>query len=208
METAEKLRSLSTYTEPGFFTPVFLMVVNSENYREIRPLAEFLHREFGLCLAIELVRGTHFSVWNVPEGMLENDFNPPTLKLPPETEWDAIYSEIQSLNREWGYPFRHFASKMKYQFEMLRTQKRVVQCVAPSGLTPVVYANGDVATCEFARPFANLAEFEDDFGALWASEKALTNRAALTGCHCTHACFLVPSLRRDLGKNLKLLVDL
>ncbi|MCB9769878.1 MAG: radical SAM protein [Candidatus Omnitrophica bacterium] len=208
METAENLKSLSHYSEPGFFTPVFLMVINSQNYREVRPLAEFLFREFGLFLAIELVRGTQFSVWNVPEGMLEDDFNPPSLELPPESEWDSIYEDLRALNREWGYPFRHFATKMKYQFEMLRTQKRVVRCAAPSGVTPVVYANGDVATCEFAKPFANLNEFGDDFSALWNSDRARQNRAALTGCHCTHACFLVPSLRRDLGKNFKLLVDL
>lgn len=208
METAEKLRAMASYAEPGFFTPVFLMVINSRNYREVRPLAEFLHKQFGLCLAVELVRGTRFSVWNVPEGILENDFNPPTLELPPESEWDSIYAEVRDLNREWGFPFRHFATKLKYQFEMLRTQKRSVECIAPSGLTPVVYANGDVATCEFARPFANLGDFEDDFSALWNSPQAMTNRAALTGCHCTHACFLTPSLRRDLGKNLRLLVDL
>ena len=35
METAENLKSLSHYSEPGFFTPVFLMVINSQNYRKI-----------------------------------------------------------------------------------------------------------------------------------------------------------------------------
>jgi hypothetical protein len=208
MDTAERLMSLQHLSEPGFFTPVFLMIINRMNYREIRPLSEMIRREFGICLGLELVRGSNFSAWRIPEHLREGGFNPPGIGLPPEGDWDSIYSEVRALNREMGFPFRHFAAKMKVQFEMLRNQKPVVSCVASNGLTPVIYSNGDVATCEFSRPFANLGDFQDDFLALWESPQSRANQVALRHCFCTHACFLVPSMRRDLTRNLRLLTDL
>jgi len=208
METAQGLMKMQRLEEPGFFTPVFLMVINGRNYQDIRPLANFLYQEYGLPLAFELMRGSDYSAWKVPEDLREPSYNPPELALPPKSEWDKIYSEVQNLNRELGLPFKHFATKLKTQFNMLRHEQRVVDCVAPEGRTPVIYANGDVATCEFSKPFANLGEFDDDFSALWSSQAAEKNRDALSVCHCTHACFLVPSMRRDLASNFRLLVDL
>lgn len=208
MATANNLMKMQRLIEPGFFTPVFLMVVNRKNYQEIRPLSELIRKEFGLCLAVELVRGTDFSAWGIPESLREPSFNPPEFSLPPKEVWDTILHDVMSLNREMDYPFRLFAARLKRQFEMLRTGRKVVDCVAPDGLTPVIYSNGDVATCEFSKPFGNLAEFGDDFAALWESEQSRRNQAALRGCHCTHSCFLVPSMRHDLSSNLRLLVDL
>jgi MoaA/NifB/PqqE/SkfB family radical SAM enzyme len=208
MATAEKLSSMARLEEPGFFTPVFLMVMNKRNYQEVRPLAEMIRREFGLCLAVELVRGTDFSAWGVPDELREPNYNPPEIALPPEEAWDSLYRDIRDLNREMGFPFRLFTARLKAQFQMLRTKKKIVDCVAPDGLTPVIYANGDVATCEFSRPFANLADFGDDFAALWESELSRRNQAGLRKCFCTHSCFLVPSMRHDLSSNLKLIVDL
>ncbi len=208
MDTANQLMGLQHLADPGFFTPVFLMIVNQKNYREIRPLSEMVRREFGICLGLELVRGSSFSAWGVPEHLREPGYNPPGIGLPPEEDWDAISAEIRALNREMGFPFRHFATKMKAQFDMLRHQRPLVSCVAPTGLTPVIYSNGDVATCEFSRPFANLGDFEDDFRALWESPQSHLNQDALLHCFCTHACFLVPSMRRNLIWNLKLLTEL
>lgn len=208
IETGQRLMSLQHLSEPGFFTPVFLMIINQLNYREIRPLSELIRRQFGICLGLELVRGSSFSAWGVPEPLREPDYNPSSIGLPPQEDWDAIYSEVRALNREMGFPFRHFATKMKAQFDMLRHKKPLVWCVAPTGITPVIYTNGDVATCEFSRPFANLADFQDDFLSLWESEKSQANQAALQHCFCTHACYLVPSMRRSLKCNLRLLTDL
>lgn len=208
MATAEKLRSLARWEEPGFFSPVFLMVINKKNYTEIRPLAELIRRKFGIALAFELVRGTEFSAWEIPQDLREEGFNPPELGLPPESEWDRIYGDVRDLNREMDFPFRLFNSKLRTQFEMLRKRRKMVNCVAPKGLTPVIYANGDVATCEFSKPFANLGDFGDDFSALWESEESKRNQAALQTCFCTHACFLTPSMRHDLRSNLRLLSDL
>lgn len=208
LTTAYELRKLAHYSEPGFFTPVFLMIVNRDNYQEIRPLSELIRKEFGICLGLELVRGTDFSAWGVPEELLETSYNPPETPLPPMEAWDSILAEVRALNREMDYPFRLFASKFREQFEMLKRKRGSVRCVAPDGITPVIYANGDVAVCEFSRPFANLGDFGDDFMALWNSPDSLARRAQLRQCSCTHACFLVPSMRRDLRSNLRLLVDL
>lgn len=208
MATASELRKLAHYSEPGFFTPVFLMIVNRDNYQDIRPLSELIRKEFGICLGLELVRGTDFSAWGIPEDIQEKSYNPPEIPLPPEAAWDSIYEEVRAMNREMDYPFRLFLSKFREQFEMLRKKRSRVRCVAPDGITPVIYSNGDVAVCEFSRPFANLAGFEDNFMALWNSPQSLAQREKLRCCSCTHACFLVPSMRRDLRSNLRLLVDL
>lgn len=207
METADRLIRLTRF-EPGFFSPVFLMVINHRNYRQIRPLADLIHSQFGRSLAFELVRGIDFSAWQIPPELASEDFNPPELLLPPETAWDEIYQQVQALNRQHGYPYQHFCSKLKYQFQMLRQRQPVVPCVAPQGKTPVIYANGDVATCEFARPFANLGEFDNNFKALWGSPQAIQNRQGLSSCFCTHACFLVPSMVRNRALTWRLLKDL
>jgi hypothetical protein len=157
---------------------------------------------------LELVRGSQFSAWQIPEPWREETYNPPEIALPPQDAWEGIYQEVRALNREMDFPFRLFASKLRKQFAMLRDQHKLVECVAPQGITPVIYSDGSVATCEFSKPFANLAEFQDDFSALWQSPSAQASRNALRKCFCTHACFLVPSMRRDLKSNLKLFVDL
>jgi len=61
----------------------------------------------------------------------------------------------------------------------------------------VIYANGDVALCEFTRPFANLKDFDYNFRRLWHSPRAGEARKAIKTCFCAHPCNLISSMRCD-----------
>jgi radical SAM protein with 4Fe4S-binding SPASM domain len=75
----------------------------------------------------------------------------------------------------------------------------------------VIDYNGDVRACELREKFATLADFEYDFGALWAANERQAELTAIDGgkaCWCTHVCFIHDSMRHsrrallyDLPKN-------
>jgi MoaA/NifB/PqqE/SkfB family radical SAM enzyme len=207
VDTAHRLTRIARDSN-GTFQPGFMMVINERNHHEIRELGEFIRREFDSYLAFELIRGASFSVWDLPEEVRAADHQPKGLGLPPTSEWDRIYRDVRDLNRKAGYPLRICTSKLAAQFRMLKHRTPVARCIAQDGLTPVVYPNGDVAACEFSKPFANLADFREDFGWLMASWESRQRRASLNRCFCTHSCNLIPSMQRDLLSNLRLVADL
>ena len=60
--------------------------------------------------------------------------------------------------------------------------------------------NGDVRACELREKFGTLAEYDYDFGALWAAEGRQTELNAIDGgkaCWCTHVCFIHDSMRHS-----------
>lgn len=207
VKTLEALKDL-TRAKPGEFSPTAMMTINDRNYREIGAVADFLWETLRIPVSFELIRGSDFSAWNVPDEMLEKGYSPPGVGLPPREVWNTIREEVREINTRLGYPYHHFGPHIGAQMRMLQTEKPVVRCIAPKGLTPVIYANGDVSVCEFSRPFANLDEYGDDFRGLWDSIRCHQARELMSSCFCTHTCFLVPSMKRTLGQNLKLLSTL
>ena len=66
--------------------------------------------------------------------------------------------------------------------------------------TAVIDYNGDVRACELREKFASLADFDYDFGALWAASERQTELSAIDGgkaCWCTHVCFIHDSMRHS-----------
>ena len=58
--------------------------------------------------------------------------------------------------------------------------------------TAVIDYNGDVRACELREKFATLADFDYDFGALWADHARESELAAIDGgkaCWCTSVLF-------------------
>jgi MoaA/NifB/PqqE/SkfB family radical SAM enzyme len=186
-----------------------LTVLHNGNYKEIEPLSDFIRNEYGIIHAYELVRGTDFSVWGLDDDVKE-DYNPPGMTLPPEEEWDDIWARLNEINRKSGYLNRFYHLMTKWQFQMLREQgrRKRVKCISAGRTTATIYSNGDVAACEFSKPFANLENFEYDFDALWNSQAANDRRAQLGGCHCTHACYLTKNLEYSLKGQVSLMRNL
>jgi radical SAM protein with 4Fe4S-binding SPASM domain len=64
----------------------------------------------------------------------------------------------------------------------------------------VIDYNGDVRACELREKFATLADYDYDFGMLWADHQRQQELQAIDGgkaCWCTHVCFIHDSMRHS-----------
>ncbi len=64
----------------------------------------------------------------------------------------------------------------------------------------VIDYNGDVRACELREKFATLADYDYNFGKLWAAQERDAELAAIDGgraCWCTHVCFIHDSMRHS-----------
>ena len=206
----ETLRQLVALRDrrPDRLAVVASCVINERNYRELPALFEYLYRDMRVVPTFDFARGSGYSTWNVPEH-LRVDEDPPVYKLPPVEELPAIYAQVRDFNRRMGTPVDYFVAHLKYQAEMYRTGRpSPVRCTTAGRSFAVIYSDGRVAACEFTQPFADLNDHDGDLLALWNSEAATARRAEITGCWCTHACFLTTSMEKDRRARLRLLRDL
>ncbi|CDM66969.1 radical SAM protein [Pyrinomonas methylaliphatogenes] len=179
-------------------------VVCAENYFEIERLADYLWENFDL-------DGHYF---NLVRG--ETKKGEAIKRIPPEV-LPAIYARIARLTKRYGD--RMFAAddaatrfvKNLVYVGAITTHYRVqvrnferpsewpMPCTAGETIAVIDY-NGDVRACELRGRFARLADYDFDFGALWASEARQTELRAIDGgraCWCTHVCFIHDSMRHS-----------
>jgi MoaA/NifB/PqqE/SkfB family radical SAM enzyme len=116
-------------------------------------------------------------------------------------ELQAVYSQIKQ------YMANQNRVVWEYSIKMLRQHKKVVTCYAGS-LDMVLHANGDVAACEYSKPFANLYDYTFDLLALWNSKNAENTRNKLNSCYCIHPCNLNTAIPRTFIGALKLASDI
>lgn len=79
------------------------------------------------------------------------------------------------------------------RFENIEKRKQSIPCVAGKSMG-VIYANGDISSCEMLPAFANFKS-KKDFIKIWDSSgrKIQRKMIASNGCSCTHECFIGPS---------------
>jgi MoaA/NifB/PqqE/SkfB family radical SAM enzyme len=94
-----------------------------------------------------------------------------------------------------------------YSIKMLSQHKKLVNCYA-GNLEMVLHANGDVAACEYTKPFANIRNFDFDVEKLWNSPTAQAVRAKLCKCYCIHPCNLNTAIPRTLTGIIRLAPDI
>ncbi|OPZ10600.1 MAG: hypothetical protein BWZ10_02343 [candidate division BRC1 bacterium ADurb.BinA364] len=68
-----------------------------------------------------------------------------------------------------------------------RSGKRGFDCAAAGRRAAAIYANGDLALCEFTPPFGNLREHGMDFARAWSSPEADAMRQRIRPCHFPRA---------------------
>lgn len=181
------------------FTAVALTVITDQNYRELVALNDALRAEVGndFYQGFELLRDVERTAWNIPDEVREKGVGPKNMDLPPREAFDQIAADLTFINRRNPYRLDPFHLHNLLQLEMVKTGKPAAPCVTAGQSVGVLYANGDVAHCEFTLPFANVADFGFDFRALWHSEAANKRRSQITGCHCIHGCFHGKSVEFD-----------
>jgi MoaA/NifB/PqqE/SkfB family radical SAM enzyme len=179
-------------------------VVCAENYNEIEKLGEFMWENFRL-------DGQYFNI--VRGETLVGD----AIKQVPPSGLPEMYEYISKLTKRYGDRMfadddagKRFVKNVAYVGAITthyRTQHSNFQtptawpfpCTAGE-TTAVIDYNGDVRACELREKFATLADFDYDFGALWAAHERTAELAAIDGgkaCWCTHVCFIHDSMRHS-----------
>jgi MoaA/NifB/PqqE/SkfB family radical SAM enzyme len=179
-------------------------VVCADNYLEIEQLGEFMWQNFQLDgQYFNLVRG---------ETLVGDEIK----QVPPQS-LPQMYSYVAQLTKRYGDRMfadddgpKRFAKNVAYVGTITthyRTQRANFDrstpwpfpCTAGETIAVIDY-NGDVRACELREKFGTLADYEYDFGALWAAQERQTELNAIDGgqaCWCTHVCFIHDSLRHS-----------
>src|SRR5215210_5723881 len=179
-------------------------VVCAENYAEVGPLADFMWENFQL-------DGHYF---NVVRG--ETKAGDSLKQIPPDV-LPEMYARVAALTERYGERMfaaddaaTRFVKSVAYVGAIAthyRTQHANFSgasawpfpCTAGE-TTAVIDYNGDVRACELRGKFATLADYDYDFGKLWAAEereRELLGIDAGRACWCTHVCFIHDSMRHS-----------
>src|ERR1700730_9761582 len=179
-------------------------VVCSENYTEIEMLSEYIWEKFRL-------DGQYFNI--VRGETLAGE----TIKQVPPESLPGIYAHVSKLTRRYGDRMfaaddasRRFVKNVAYVGAITthyRTQHQNFQrttawhfpCTAGETAVVIDYKR-DVRACELREKFATLAEYEYDFGSLWAAQERQTELGSIDGgkgCWCTPVCFIHDSMRHS-----------
>jgi MoaA/NifB/PqqE/SkfB family radical SAM enzyme len=179
-------------------------VICADNYTEVNKLAEFLWESYQL-------DGHYFNIVRGETKVGE------TIKQIPPQALPAIYTRAATLTKRYGDRMfasddasKRFVKNVAY-VGTITTHYRVQHenfeqetawpfpCTAGETAVVIDY-NGDVRACELREKFATLAEYEYDFGALWANHQRQQELTAIDGgkaCWCTHVCFIHDSMRHS-----------
>ena len=179
-------------------------VVCAENYTEIDMLAEFMWQNYNH-------DGQYFNI--VRGETLAGDH---IKQVPPEV-LPAMYAKVANLTKRYGDRMfaaddasKRFVKNVAYVGTITthyRTQHANFEQSTPwpfpctaGETTAVIDYNGDVRACELREKFATLADFDYDFGALWATHARASELQEIDGgktCWCTHVCFIHDSMRHS-----------
>jgi len=190
LETLEKLKPLEG-------VKIYLVTTLSRlNSSDIVAMIEYFSK-YGLEHRFNIARGVDNSLFGLDKDFVNNhtpeNFQANYLSI---EEINNIHSVLTELNRKIGFWTEHNRLVMKYSLDILKSRKRQLRCYA--GIRDsVLYPNGDVAFCEFMRPFANIRDFDYSLRALWRSSRAGESRRHIRDCCCIHSCNLSTSITHD-----------
>jgi MoaA/NifB/PqqE/SkfB family radical SAM enzyme len=173
---------------------VIVTTVSKKNIDNLEDLAAFLNKKgYRFEHRFNITRGINNSLFNLSQDLVNfHDPREPGIILSlPETE--AVFSKLKELNRRYRFWSPHNQMVMEYTIRTLKEKRRILPCYA--GIEEgIIYPNGDVAFCEFTKPFASLKDFDYDLNRLWNSQQANEMRKNIRCCYCTHSCNLTTSI--------------
>jgi Fe-coproporphyrin III synthase len=190
------------------FTDRFRLNVNTvvcaDNYKEMEKLGEFMWDNFQL-------DGQYFNIVR-GETLVGDD-----IKQVPADVLPEMYEYVSKLTKRYGDRMfsdddasKRFVKNVAYVGAITthyRTQHANFKDPTPwpfpctaGETTAVIDYNGDVRACELREKFATLADYDYDFGSLWAAQGRADELTAIDGgkaCWCTHVCFIHDSMRHS-----------
>jgi MoaA/NifB/PqqE/SkfB family radical SAM enzyme len=195
MSTLEMARELDVKT-------VIVTTVSKKNAEGLEDLVVFLNRNrYVFEHRFNITRGIGSSLFNLPQD-LTNFHSPRDTEIMlslPETE--AVAARLRELNRRYRFWQAPNQKIMEYTIRVLKEKRKILPCYAGTE-EGVIYPNGDVAFCEFTKPFANLRDFAYDLNALWNSRQADEMRKMTRACFCTHSCNLSTAIGKKHSTEL------
>ena len=192
IETINKLKELKkNYSNLDISVST---TITKRNLSQINDLVEQI-KKLGVFHGIQFVRSAALQVFDIDQSIL-SDFNPKDEVLSIE-EMEKLSEFINQQNKNINPLLKKTISVVnEYFIKVVKEKKRFMNCTAGK-IDGIIYTNGDVAVCEFTKPFANLKEFDYNFYNLWHSNFAEERRKETSCCSCTHQCNLMNSLRYD-----------
>ncbi|MGD6935116.1 MAG: radical SAM/SPASM domain-containing protein [Candidatus Bathyarchaeia archaeon] len=150
-------------------------------------------------------------VFNIARG-LEHAFNvDETVGFYHNPRDDKTVLTLEELKKVYATVKPYMANQNSvvwdYSIKMLSQHKKLVACYA-GNMEMVLHANGDVAACEYTKPFANVRDYDFDILKLWNSQTAEAIRSKLCKCYCIHPCNLNTAIPRTLTGIVKLAPDI
>jgi len=150
-------------------------------------------------------------VFNIARG-LEHAFNiDSSISFYHNPQDDTTILPLAELQTVYFQIKQHMTNQNKmiweHSIKMLSKQKKLVTCYA-GNLDIVLHANGDIAACEYTKPFTNLKNYNYNLTTLWNSKNANDTRNKLNNCYCIHPCNLNTAIPRTLTGLLKLTPDI
>jgi len=179
-------------------------VICAGNYSEVDKLAEFLWSNYRL-------DGHYFNIIRGDTKAGEEIKQVPIDILP------RLYARVSELTKRYGDRMfagdsasTRFVKNIAYVGAITthyRTEAANFEHPTPWPMpctagetTAVIDYNGDVRACELRQKFASLANYDYDFGALWAAQSREREIEDIDGgktCWCTHVCFIHDSMRHS-----------
>jgi MoaA/NifB/PqqE/SkfB family radical SAM enzyme len=184
------------------------LVLPNNGKSELVELVEFLLNDVGVTdIGFDHIRAADADVYDLPATISSGFGPPPDMGQDPEN-WHKRNGDVQldvdemsQVNQMLarlitGPAARLTLRRLQIQVEIKQSRRRLVDCLA-GYVDCVIYPSGDVAVCEFSKPFANLHNFDLNLYDLLGSQAAERMRAATRRCSCTHPCHLSDSLAYD-----------
>ncbi len=192
---------------PDRFDFGVITIITDKNHRQLEELNSIIRKRHECRHGFEFVRGTDISLWGMPADV-KAEYNAAGVALPPEESWDAILATLKRINREAGIAHHAFHLTSEFAVRMFREKKRIVDCVSAGQNVGVIYPHGEVALCEFSKPFGKLGDHNFDFTKAWSSPKANAMRAKISRCHCAHGCYLSKNIEYSRAGQWAMVKDL
>lgn len=177
---------------------ILVTTVSKLNRDELTKMISFFSR-YNLEHRFNITRGIDNSLFNLREDLINyhNPYEPDKVFLSLE-EIEEVYDNLLDLNRIYNFWTENEQLVMKYSIEILKAKKKILPCFAAK-LEAVIYPNGDVAFCEFMKPFSNLKNYNYDFKKIWSSKEADFYRKYIKHCFCLHSCNISTALNFEEG---------
>jgi len=172
--------------------------VTRQNLDELLKLGKFIKERFPkVHHGFQFVRSASFDVYQINKDLLSGLDPQAKDPLLSTEEMEKALKDISQFSDQKNSLLGSCVKIMNQDIIRMKKEKKpFVECLAGK-YDAVIWPDGQVSMCEFAKPFANLKDYDFNFYKLWTSSKADKIRQKIKSCFCTHTCNLLNAMQFD-----------